>query len=358
VITNISRNKKVAFTLIELLVVISIICILAALLLPALGRARQSAYLAVCANNQKQLFCLIEHYIQSNKDYIPRPVSGLYGDANRNPYKDHINWILNRVISKYPHFKRPSNTLDPSVPYIYAHAMPFELRLLADGCMNLGDIQLLRCPSDPRPPATEFVSFGGRTFYNMEISKPTQIATYQTSACWNGMTNVGLFLSWPYGDSRYISIDPFKQNRLMQHPSQELMFIHTGSQSAYFGIRSFYFSSNKEFHLGGVNTRAQADIVGQSNPYMMMDGHVENQENFYHSNNIWHQPRDQDTLGSSLTNPVAGDRMYAQDIASKISQGRFMYETGRPGGPDNWKYNSGPNINLTIRDVAMSLHEQ
>jgi prepilin-type N-terminal cleavage/methylation domain-containing protein len=59
------------FSLVELLVVLSIIALLIALLLPALGKSREAARAEICASNVRQLGIALSGYTMANKNYYP-----------------------------------------------------------------------------------------------------------------------------------------------------------------------------------------------------------------------------------------------------------------------------------------------
>jgi prepilin-type N-terminal cleavage/methylation domain-containing protein/prepilin-type processing-associated H-X9-DG protein len=104
-------TRKKAFTLVELLVVISIIGVLAGLMLPALGKAKEAGRATACLGNLRQIGVALQLYVQDNGNRMPEMrdvVPGTNGFTNVSPLPG-----MHLALSNY-----------------------------------LGSVQVLKCPSD------------------------------------------------------------------------------------------------------------------------------------------------------------------------------------------------------------------
>ncbi len=136
-------NHKNAFTLIELLVVIAIIAILAAMLLPALARAKTAAQRVACLNKQRQWGMAMLMYTQDNEENVPRESETTDGSTL-------MNWA------------QVAATDGGSVWY---NALPRSIKLkgagdyLADKPSFYSKDSLFHCPNAPFTTTTPLDSF-------------------------------------------------------------------------------------------------------------------------------------------------------------------------------------------------------
>ncbi|WDE95216.1 type II secretion system protein [Lentisphaera profundi] len=220
------NNNRSSFTLIELLVVIAILGILASLLLPTLGKARQKAKRSVCASQQKSIALAIFNYQDDNADYYP-PADEF--NVTNHSWDDKISTYLSRNWTAAQMSQKKHLTSNSS-----------------------GGEALFRCASDSYESPSGFA----RRSYAM-IRGSIWDSKSSTVGDWTGV-------AWDHGSRTASSVEDFSGTAILSEYPSPGNWIGHPSNYAHLRKPSDQLSEDKGLHGDSKNN------------FLFSDGHVQN----------------------------------------------------------------------------------
>jgi prepilin-type N-terminal cleavage/methylation domain-containing protein/prepilin-type processing-associated H-X9-DG protein len=264
VFANRSSSQPAAFTLIELLVVIAIIAILAALLLPALSKAKEKALTTACINHLRQLQICWQLYALDHAGTLP-PNNFVYEINTGGPLADAFDAALTWCAG---------NTRLEMTPASVRQGLLFRYNETTD---------IYRCPADHSRVETE----DGR------LLPIRRFRSYSMGQSINGI---------PLEQDRFILPPAFIRESDIIHPSPSQLFVFAEPHEddvtdSHFGIPPigwypWILSQETWWNL-------PADRHGQGASFSFADGHVERWR--------WKSPKRHEHTGQDVDWPREGD---------------------------------------------------
>lgn len=159
----IQSDAQQKFTLVELLVVIAIIAVLAAMLLPALSKARQKAVSARCVSNLKQLGLVFHSYLSEFDDWVIAPHTTSMGDTYWERVMGRYMELEKEV--KAPVAKRrinncPADTMYDGRGYTLVYCWSYSVNYYASWTAPFGQLM-----PQVKKPSQSFLLAEGEYFY-------------------------------------------------------------------------------------------------------------------------------------------------------------------------------------------------